>query len=74
MPDPIDFIARRHAAIQAEREQRLEWEAEEELRKNINAVQYEFEGRMERDRAQRRKYWEVMVQKRASTSRRDPAA
>ena len=40
----------------------------------LKTLEYEFEARMKREREQRRKYWEAMVEKRAATSRRDPAA
>jgi hypothetical protein len=63
--DPTSFIARRHAAIEAEHEQRAQWEAEDELVKELAMVAYELEKRMERERAQRQKYWQAMVQKRA---------
>jgi hypothetical protein len=67
MPDgPSDFIARRHAAIEAEHEQRAQWEDEIERMTELAMLAYELKQRTERDRAQRRKYWEAMVQKRTS--------
>jgi hypothetical protein len=67
MPDPItDFIARRHAAIQTERERFAEWQLEDELEHELKALEYEFEALMEREREKRQKYWAAMVQKRAS--------
>jgi len=66
MPDdPSDFIARRHAAIEAEHEQRAQWEDEIERVTELAMLANELEKRMERDRAQRRKYWQAMVEKRA---------
>ena len=65
MPSPDDFIARRWAAIQAEREQRAGWEAQGEL-SELAVLAYELEERMRRERLQRQKYWEAMVRKRAS--------
>jgi hypothetical protein len=65
MPDdPSDFIARRHATIQAEYEQRAQWEDEIERVTELAMLAYELKQRFERNRAQRRKYWEAMVQKR----------
>jgi len=66
MTDPIDFVARRYAAIQAEREQREAWKAEDELEHALKSLQHELEARIERERVQRQKYWEAMVQKRTS--------
>jgi hypothetical protein len=70
MPDPTDFIARRHATIQAEYEQLAERDAEEEFQDELLHLEFELEKRMECDRAQRRKYWEAMVQKRGATTAR----
>jgi hypothetical protein len=67
MPDNLsDFTARRHATIQAEHEQRAQWEDEIERVTELAMLAYELKQRTERDRAQRRKYWEAMVQKRTS--------
>jgi hypothetical protein len=68
-----DFVARRRAAIQTEREQYAEWKLEDELEHDLKSLRYEFEALMEREREKRRKYWGAMVQKRAATSRQDPA-
>ena len=57
------FVARRRVALQAELEQRLEWEAEDEMEHELKSLRYEFEARMEHDRAQRQKYWQAMVAK-----------
>jgi hypothetical protein len=66
MPDdPSDFIARRHAAIQAEHEQRAQSEDEIERVTELAMLAYELKKRTERDRVQRQKYWQAMVQKRA---------
>lgn len=46
----INFLARRTAAIKAERELRAEWEAEEELHHKLALVYYEFEDRVEMTR------------------------
>jgi hypothetical protein len=68
--DPTDFLARRYAAIQAEREHHAQLEAEMELEDELEFLRSEIEFRMERERAQRQKYWEAMVQKRASGGQR----
>jgi hypothetical protein len=62
--DPTDFIARRHATIQAEHEQHAQFEDEIECVAEFAMLAYELKKRTERDREQRRKYWEAMVQKR----------
>jgi hypothetical protein len=67
--DPSHFIARRHATIEAEHEQRAQWEDEIERMTELAMLAYELEKRTERDRAQRRKYWEAMVQKRTAAAR-----
>jgi hypothetical protein len=59
----LDFVARRQAAIQAELERRLEWEAEDEFEHELKRLRYEFEAQMERDRATREKYWQAMIAK-----------
>lgn len=63
----IDFVARRRAAIEAERESRAEYEAEDELEHELKRVRYEFEERMERERVQRQKYETAMAEKRAQS-------
>jgi hypothetical protein len=63
--NPSDFIARRHATIEAEHEQRAQWVDEIECVTELALLAYELKKRTERDRAQRRKYWEALVQKRA---------
>jgi hypothetical protein len=70
MPDPTDFIARRHAGIQAEHEQRAQWVDEIERVTELGLFAYELDKRIERDRVQRRKYWEAMVQKRRTAAAR----
>lgn len=72
MSDPIDFVARRYAAIQAEREHQAQLEAEMELEDELESLQSKLLFRMERERAQRQKYWEAMVQKRASGGKERP--
>jgi hypothetical protein len=70
MPDdPSNFIARRHAAIEAEHEQRAEREDEIERVTELALLAYELKQRFERDRAQR-KYWEAMIQKRCGGAAR----
>jgi hypothetical protein len=62
-----NFVARRQAALQAELEQRAEWKAEDEMEHALCELQCEFEAQMERDRVQRRKYWEAMIAKKNSS-------
>jgi hypothetical protein len=65
----IDFVARREAAMKAEREKRAEWDAEDELEDKLYRAYHEFEQRIERERAQREKYERAMAETRAA--RRD---
>jgi hypothetical protein len=62
----IDFVARRQAAMKAERELRAEWEAEDKLEDKLYRAYYEFEQRIDRERAQREKYEAAMAEKRAA--------
>jgi DNA-directed RNA polymerase beta subunit len=64
--DPIDFIARRRAAIEAKRVEYLEWLMEDQFEKELESLQYDFHEQMEREREARRKYEEAMAQKRAA--------
>jgi hypothetical protein len=65
MADNFDFLAR--LAIQAaELEKRAEWKLEDELEHELRALECEIKSLIERERVRREKYWEAMVQKRAS--------
>jgi hypothetical protein len=64
----IDFVARRQAAIAAQRALRAEWEVEEELEDKLSLAYREFAERIKHDRAQRQKYEQAMREKRAAAA------
>jgi hypothetical protein len=64
MTAPIDFVARRQAAIKAERELYAEWLAENERDDKIAQAHFEYEARLEREQTQREKYERAMAEKR----------
>ena len=61
----IDFTARRRAAIEAQRLERIEWEAENERDHKIWSAELEFEAQMEREHIKRQKYERAIAEKRA---------
>jgi hypothetical protein len=60
----IDLDARRQAAFRARLERLAQYEADEDLRKDINAALYTFEERLHREREQRQKYEAAIAAKR----------
>jgi hypothetical protein len=62
--EAVDFVARRQAAIRAERKSRNEWILQDEFEHEQEALRYEFEARMKHAQAQRQKYEQAMAEKR----------
>jgi hypothetical protein len=56
-----DFITRRRAAIQAERERFADWLLEDELEHELKIQACKHDAEIEREREKRRKYREAMA-------------